>query len=264
MPKSTFLNLPEEKRKRITELALDEFSTHPYRQASLSRIVSRAGIAKGSMYQYFENKLDLYKWLVTDELERRRQEWLESHSQPSGGDVFAELERLAMTHVGFMLAHPRLARLADSARSATSDKALRDLHRELRERQLSRLAALIERGQESGDLRSDVSPRVLAHLVETMLLQGTSGAVLDHLGIDPSAKTIELAAVQSPAWRELVSQSIGLLEQGLVNGGPKARGTDERGGATPERDASLGGLRGALDWRQIEESPRDPKVELPA
>jgi AcrR family transcriptional regulator len=130
MPKPTFLNLPDEKRKRITELALDEFSTYPYRQASLSRIVSRAGIAKGSMYQYFENKLDLYRWLVTDELEARRTQWLESDShqdEASGAPgLFAGLEQLVMTRIGFMLAHPRLARLAASAMEPSADAELRD------------------------------------------------------------------------------------------------------------------------------------------
>ena len=45
MPTSTFLNLPADKRGRIVELAIEEFSERPYAQASLSRIVARAGIA---------------------------------------------------------------------------------------------------------------------------------------------------------------------------------------------------------------------------
>ncbi|MEW6032078.1 MAG: TetR/AcrR family transcriptional regulator [Bacillota bacterium] len=64
MPKDTFFNLPEEKRRRIIELATDEFAQHTYHRASLSRIVERAGIAKGSMYQYFEDKFDLYSYLL--------------------------------------------------------------------------------------------------------------------------------------------------------------------------------------------------------
>jgi AcrR family transcriptional regulator len=118
MPKPTFLNLPDAKRDRITELALDEFSTHPYRQASLSRIVARAGIAKGSMYQYFENKLDLYRWLVTDELERRRNEWLESdvprpENPVDHGGLFADIEQLVLTRVGCMVR-------SDASRSSRS------------------------------------------------------------------------------------------------------------------------------------------------
>ena len=59
MPKETFLNLPEEKRNRILDAAIQEFAANPYDVASISNIVRKVGIAKGSFYQYFEDKKDL-------------------------------------------------------------------------------------------------------------------------------------------------------------------------------------------------------------
>ena len=64
MPRQTFFNLPEDKRNPIIDLALDEFSKYDYKNASISRIVARAGIAKGSLYQYFEDNRDLFLYLV--------------------------------------------------------------------------------------------------------------------------------------------------------------------------------------------------------
>jgi len=64
LPTDTFFNLPNEKRERITDLAVEEFGRHTYHRASLSRIVERAGIAKGSMYQYFVDKFDLYAYVM--------------------------------------------------------------------------------------------------------------------------------------------------------------------------------------------------------
>lgn len=64
MPKQTFLNLPEDKRQWILDCAIDEFSAHGYAGASISRIVAEAKIAKGSFYQYFEDKDDLYAYLI--------------------------------------------------------------------------------------------------------------------------------------------------------------------------------------------------------
>lgn len=52
--------------------ALAEFSDRPYIEASLSQIARRARIPKGSVYQYFEDKLDLYRWLLTEETPRRK------------------------------------------------------------------------------------------------------------------------------------------------------------------------------------------------
>ena len=60
VPTVTFANLPEEKRQQLIDIALEEFATKPYEQASITNIVKLAGIAKGSIYQYFENKKDLY------------------------------------------------------------------------------------------------------------------------------------------------------------------------------------------------------------
>ncbi len=60
MPKPTFFNLAEGKRERILSAALDEFAEKGYAGASISGIVAAAGIAKGSFYQYFEDKDDLY------------------------------------------------------------------------------------------------------------------------------------------------------------------------------------------------------------
>jgi len=64
MPKHTFFNLPEAKRILIIETSLEEFAFNTYDKASLSQIVLKAGIAKGSMYQYFNDKEELYAYLV--------------------------------------------------------------------------------------------------------------------------------------------------------------------------------------------------------
>lgn len=64
MPKSTFFNLPGEKRQGIEQAALDEFSAYGFDNSNMNRIVAHSGIAKGSFYQYFENKKDLYFHLV--------------------------------------------------------------------------------------------------------------------------------------------------------------------------------------------------------
>jgi Transcriptional regulator len=66
MPKETFLNLNEEKQEKIIRAAIGEFSRHGFEKANVGDIAKNAGVAKGSMYQYFENKRELFlysfKW----------------------------------------------------------------------------------------------------------------------------------------------------------------------------------------------------------
>jgi len=66
MPKETFFNLPENKRNRIIDAAIDQFSKLHYRNVTIDNIVNNAGIPKGSFYQYFNNKDDLYIFLFTE------------------------------------------------------------------------------------------------------------------------------------------------------------------------------------------------------
>ncbi|WP_027398465.1 TetR/AcrR family transcriptional regulator [Anaerovorax odorimutans] len=63
MPKDTFFNLPDEKRNRILDSAiLQLYKTH-YKKVTIDSIVNNARIPKGSFYQYFENKDDLYIYI---------------------------------------------------------------------------------------------------------------------------------------------------------------------------------------------------------
>lgn len=64
MPKSTFFNLPLDKRDKILECSKDEFAKHGFYNSSINRIIKEADISRGSFYQYFENKEDLYFYLL--------------------------------------------------------------------------------------------------------------------------------------------------------------------------------------------------------
>ena len=64
MPTKTFFNLPEAKQKMLLKAAEKEFSRVLYRDASINKIVQNANISRGSFYMYFENKEDLYLYII--------------------------------------------------------------------------------------------------------------------------------------------------------------------------------------------------------
>lgn len=72
MPKRTFFNLSDEKRRSLLKAAEREFSRVPLAKASVSNIIKMAEIPRGSFYQYFENIEDLYYYLVDIETEKRK------------------------------------------------------------------------------------------------------------------------------------------------------------------------------------------------
>ena len=64
MPKSTFFNLSDDKKQRIFDAAVQEFSTRRFSDASINQIIKNAGIPKGSFYQYFAGKEDIYLYMI--------------------------------------------------------------------------------------------------------------------------------------------------------------------------------------------------------
>ncbi len=64
MPKDTFFNLSEQKRKAVFDAAVEEFSAHMFSEASINRIVKAAQIPRGSFYQYFDGKEDLFSYVI--------------------------------------------------------------------------------------------------------------------------------------------------------------------------------------------------------
>jgi len=80
---------PETRRRRkaerpqeILEAAFDEFSRHGYATTTLDRIAVRAGVTKGTIYVYFENKEHLFISMVrefTKAAHETVQEMFETH-----------------------------------------------------------------------------------------------------------------------------------------------------------------------------------------
>ncbi len=66
MPKTTFLNLPDEKKAKILLAAKKELSETPFEAASINKIIKEAEISRGSFYMYFEDKYDLISVLLDD------------------------------------------------------------------------------------------------------------------------------------------------------------------------------------------------------
>jgi len=60
MVHQTFYRLAEEKRTRILSSAHREFAQHIYEKSSINRILDDAKVPKGSFYQYFDDKSDLF------------------------------------------------------------------------------------------------------------------------------------------------------------------------------------------------------------
>ena len=64
MPSDTFLRLNNVKKKKLLDASFKEFSLNNFNEASINKIIKEAGISRGSFYMYFEDKKDLYFYLL--------------------------------------------------------------------------------------------------------------------------------------------------------------------------------------------------------
>jgi AcrR family transcriptional regulator len=164
--RSRFDNLDDEEQKNILRNAGEEFADNGYAQASLNAIIEKAGISKGSLYYYFENKEDLFATV----LERAVSEVVEhiggfSVEELTEENFWGELERIVMEVAAYTGRHPwymRILRLfyrvRDSQAGPVRDSEMYQLARRL-------AARVIERGQELGVIRTDASRQFLVEMV---------------------------------------------------------------------------------------------------
>ena len=88
VPSSTFFNLQPEKRERLLAAAREEFARASFDQASINRMIRRAGIPRGSFYMYFTGKEELFSYLM-EEYRRQAEEQLGRFLEERSGDLFA-------------------------------------------------------------------------------------------------------------------------------------------------------------------------------
>lgn len=98
MPKLTFYNLPKEKQQNLIVAAHQEFSNASLSEASIANIVKEAGISRGSFYQYFEGKEDLYFYLLNSYTAGRKNIFRET-LQKTGGDLFETINEFYVSTV---------------------------------------------------------------------------------------------------------------------------------------------------------------------
>lgn len=86
IPKSTFYHLNKDKKEKIENALIKEFSGHSLKKA-LIRHIEDARMPRGSFYQYFEDKEDTLKYVIENFLEEEKEE-IKRLLTLNDGDIF--------------------------------------------------------------------------------------------------------------------------------------------------------------------------------
>jgi len=94
MPKVLFFEINAQKKERILKAAIQEFSSRKYAEASINQIIKEADISRGSFYQYFEDKDDLYFYIISTVINETAYAFLKDFLASQPDDIFAVYEAM--------------------------------------------------------------------------------------------------------------------------------------------------------------------------
>ncbi len=212
MPKETYFNLPEDKRQRLLKCAIDEFADHDYASASVSKIVIKAGISKGSLYQYFFDKNDLYHYLL--EMAAQKKAGILNNSIPSENilDLFQTLHQLFMKMADFEVHYPELARIGYRALNGSSPLP-EDIITKGKQSTKEYFIRLIENGKKNGSIRPDVDALSASYLITAVLTELGSYLMRPEATHKENLNSTQL----SPEIELIYHQIVSILQFGMAN-----------------------------------------------
>lgn len=202
MPKPTFFRLPEEKRMRLVKAAYAEFTRAPFTDASISHIIKDAGIPRGSFYQYFEDKSDIFFYLL-DRMRDNAKGLTQRTLDEQKGDFFATVAILFDRAID-VLVDGSYAPFYRNVFMYMDFHAVAKLsptthHPKDKGQFVELIVSGIDRSQL--DVRSDDEVRMLVHLVLGLFMQ-TMGYYYNHLadGEDTSVLALKKRMAQLLQW----------------------------------------------------------------
>jgi AcrR family transcriptional regulator len=170
VPTATWQRLDPARRERITTAAMTEFGRHGYSAGSLNTVARDAGVAKGSLFQYFDDKLDLFRYVAETAAGRVRDAlapWL--GTLPDGTTYHAFFCGGVLAWVDYFAAHP-LERGVVAATHLEIDPEVRAaVHEPARRLYAAEIASLARQAVARGDFGPGANPDAFAALAAVLL-----------------------------------------------------------------------------------------------
>lgn len=151
----------KDKESKILQAALGIFAAKGYYRAKVEEIALEAGVGKGTVYEYFSSKRDLFRRALLYAFEayaRQLKEFVSVDRAP-----FEQIVRILDLHVEFYKYH------CDMARVLLADHPARvgewyDWFTERRREIINHLAGMVEEGMRRGLLKK-ADPEIVAHIL---------------------------------------------------------------------------------------------------
>ena len=161
----------EERPREICAAALDVFAEKGFAAAKLDDIARRAGVSKGTLYLYFEDKAGLFRAVVRDTVAPNIDA---VRSMVEGVELpFADVIRLFLPRFAALTGQVRVGAVAKMVigESRNFPELAKVWHDEVVTKALGMIGGLIERAQAKGEVRAG-EPRLHAFTLMGPMMMG--------------------------------------------------------------------------------------------
>jgi len=165
LPTNTFFNLTEKKKNRVINAAIDEFSEKGYTKASITNIVNKAEIAKGSYYQYFEDKTDLYRYVLKKAIQKKLKYVKKELKDYNGNDFFKYWRKLNIAGLKYAEDNTKLAKIASQIVKNKNEEFYQSIIDEYKNMGVGFFERLLKIAIEEGEVREDINIEYTANLM---------------------------------------------------------------------------------------------------
>ena len=170
LPTPTWERLPEAKRDAVRRAAEEEFGVRGYNAASLNTICREAGISKGSLFQYFTDKADLFVHLIARASHDIRAAMEAASADfPWMTDYIGSVNMLMDAWIDYFYDHPRHRQMLVSANLEHNPKALAAVREAVYVDYLEVIGGMIDLGIAIGALREDTDRDALVAAIIMLL-----------------------------------------------------------------------------------------------
>lgn len=160
LPKRTFYRLDEDKKERVMRAAIEEFQARGFEGAKVEDIAQKAGVAKGSIYQYFDDKKDLFLYSVTWTIEHFMK-MINRQTPLKDMDVFEYFLPGSRERFEMIRKEPLLTSFAIDITQGKYGSLAEEISRELKRVGEQYELQLIANGKKRGTIRDDLDDRLL-------------------------------------------------------------------------------------------------------
>jgi len=170
MPKKTFFNLSEEKIDRIIKGAKTAFSERKYKDVTIDLIVDYARIPKGSFYQYFKNKDDLFKYIFRNIGNDKKKVLLQSIEKSSDNDFSEMILYLINQSKNFETKDEEMIALKDRFLKECPQGVKSDILNEIMPNTMALFEKIIMIYVDKGEFRRDLNIKAATFILTSTIL----------------------------------------------------------------------------------------------